>query len=408
MNQISILHTADLHLGGQLTGLGPAGKRRAIEKFQLFLQLLRWMDEQKTDLFLIAGDFFEGQCDQKVWQGVQEEFRKRPELDIFIAPGNHDYDSIDSPYRQEGWPENVRIFTGEIRRIDLISKKVSVFGSGFRSSFEKVAYDQSADWATLIQGPGKEDPDWINLGLFHGEVKSPGGSSVYNAIHPQNWPRDFFTYVGLGHIHKPSPILFEGKTAYAYSGAPFGSGFDETGRRGFYAGKLSHFEVNLDFIELEPPRFYRLPVDLTGATSLLDIQMRIQQILEEKKEAEKNYYRLYLQGALNPDLQIDLQWLAALFEDQTAYLDLWDQTYPAVDLEKEAEKSTLFGAYVRGILARKEKLGKDASWSGLKKEEAQRDKRDREASLEEDREKRILDQALTLGLKAFYEEGGFS
>lgn len=391
MNQIKILHTADLHLGGKLTGLGPAGEKRAIEKFQLFLQMLRWLDQNNIEIFLIAGDFFEGHCPSKIWQSVQEEFRKRPNLWVFIAPGNHDYNSIDSPYREEGWPENVKIFQGPMERIDLVSKKVSVFGCGFTASFEKRAFDQAADWAALVEGPGKGDPDWINLGLFHGEITSKEGASPYNPIHPPAWPKDLFTYVGLGHIHKPTPLSYEGKTAYAYSGAPFGSGFDETGNRGFYAGKITPYKAALDFIQLEPARFYRFDVNLTGASSSLDIQICIQEALEEKEEMRKNYYRLYLRGALNPEIKIDPQWLASLFEGKTAYLEIIDQTHPALDLKEESEKSTLLGFFVRGILAREKKLEDFSSSSPSK-----------------GRDKRILDQALTLGLKAFYEEGGFS
>lgn len=407
MNQKKILHTADLHLGGRLTGLGAAGKRRAIEKYQLFIQMLGWIDQHQIDILLIAGDFFEGQCPPKIWKSVQEEFRKRPDLWIFIAPGNHDYNSIDSPYRQEGWPSNVKIFKGGIERFDIKEEKVSIYSCGFTSSFQKEAFDESCDWKQLIQGPENNDPDWINVGLFHGELAGENSESLYNPIHPKAWPKNFFSYVALGHIHKPSPIAYEGETAYAYCGAPFGSGFDETGERGFYAGSISPSKIYLDFYSLEPARFHRLEVDLTAAHSNFDIDKKIREAIANTKDPLNNYYRIYLKGPVDPNIDIDPEFIESSFEDQTAYIEIIDQSRPALDLEEEAKKNTLLGSYIRGILTREEELNN--KYEPLKTDQNQRDNnQESEDSSKRAREERVLHEALKMGLKAFYEEGGLS
>ena len=56
---------------------------------------------------------------------------------MVIAPGNHDWLSAASPYRQPIWPENVRIFLGRgMERLTLPELGCTVYGAAFTAPEE--------------------------------------------------------------------------------------------------------------------------------------------------------------------------------------------------------------------------------------------------------------------------------
>src|SRR5690554_3289749 len=97
---IRILHCADLHLGSDFTtwpqALAKQRKRELLGTFREIIQLCR---SEEIDLLLIAGDLFEGSnVDRQTLQTVKQQLASISQTLVAIAPGNHDYMAIDSPY----------------------------------------------------------------------------------------------------------------------------------------------------------------------------------------------------------------------------------------------------------------------------------------------------------------------
>src|SRR3954452_4191013 len=91
---LKLLHTADLHLGGEF-GLLEADDRRKLARARLAVveQILALAEQYDVDAVLWAGDIFDtARPSEDWWKGLARALsrpseRKRP---IILLPGNHD------------------------------------------------------------------------------------------------------------------------------------------------------------------------------------------------------------------------------------------------------------------------------------------------------------------------------
>ena len=59
MNNVKILHTADIHIGARDAFLGTAAESRRFETLLTFERIIDLAKENKVDILAIAGDLFE-------------------------------------------------------------------------------------------------------------------------------------------------------------------------------------------------------------------------------------------------------------------------------------------------------------------------------------------------------------
>lgn len=107
------------------------GLRRQ-ESRELPGRLVDWANDHGARLMLLAGDLFDS--DQLYSQTAQmlAQALSRFRGTVVIAPGNHDWLSAASPYRQPIWPDNVHIFLGRgIERLALPELQCTVYGAAF-------------------------------------------------------------------------------------------------------------------------------------------------------------------------------------------------------------------------------------------------------------------------------------
>lgn len=387
MDRFRVAHTADLHLGQDLPFLGPSGLRRAREKVQAFFDLLDLCGEEGVDILLIAGDFLEGSPARSLIQTLCRAMEEAP-FDIFIAPGNHDYVSADSPYILFAWPDNVHIFKGGAERMDFPEKKLSVYGAAFPSAYVREPIFGPSDWETLMEGPGQGDADWVHLAVIHGDLVQGQGTSLYNPILPASWPLDFLSYVALGHIHQPSAIERVGKTAYAYSGPPISSSFSNLDIQGFYLGWVDAQGAQMDRCLLPEPAFYAVNSDVSDCHDMSEVAAKLLDQLRTYPSYDANYYRVILEGSRPERQAVDPAWLEANLSDEAGFLEVVDGTHPAVHPRQLVEAASLEGAFTRALL--------DLAGGDLE---------DLEGNLPSlDKDKRQVFMAWNLGLEAIRKE----
>ena len=135
MNEIRLMHVADVHLGSEVATVPEKQEARKKELLRTFRRITQLCKEEKMDLLLIAGDLFEGaNVDPQIAASVKTYLAEVPAR-VFISPGNHDYVAMDSPYAEEDWPDNVTIFRGKMERVVLPDLKTAVYGAGFESTY---------------------------------------------------------------------------------------------------------------------------------------------------------------------------------------------------------------------------------------------------------------------------------
>lgn len=339
MKKIRVCHTADFHLGGELKVQNSLKDEINKNLIKTLFELFRMLDRAKVDIVLIAGDFYESSSvDNRLLKQIKEilgNFSGK----IFISPGNHDYVSLESVYREE-WPSNVHIFLNEeIEMVEIEELNTRVYGFGFNHSH---IYDRK------IRNL-KVDHQFINLGIFHGQIAS--NMNAYHPIFKEDIENSHLEYIALGHVHSRSPIQKLGDTYFSYSGNPLGRGFDETGEKGIYLGDITKSSNNMHFYKVSDSQFQIENIEINNFETQADIAHQIKEKLEEKfgKLYKSHYYRINLFGHRNENEFVNVEIVKSYLE-YIKYMEIIDFTKVYVDLEKLSKENTLKGIFVKELL----------------------------------------------------------
>lgn len=302
---MTILHTADWHLGRTLFGA---------KRYREFASFLKWLldalHQREVDVLLVAGDIFDtttpGNRAQELYYRFLHDVAVSPCRHVVIIGGNHDSPSfLDAP--------------GELLR----SLHVHVVGSAPANPQDEVLvlrdpqghpellvcavpYLRDRDIRTAEAGESMEDKDrklkegirrhYTAVGAhaeylrktlgYHGDHQAPGYLPIVGMGHlfaaggsrvEGDGVRELyvgslahvgadvfpgcFDYVALGHLHVPQMV--GGVETIRYSGSPVAMGFGEAGQRKsvslVHVNPAGHLEVE----QMEIPVFQEL-VRLTG------------------------------------------------------------------------------------------------------------------------------------------------
>lgn len=235
-----ILHAADLHLDSPLSSLpAPQAAQRRRELRDLPRRLAQLAQAEGVDLVLLGGDLLD--ADRVYPQSVQALTQALGALSIpvFIAPGNHDPYTPQSPYAAASWPANVHIFsTPFMEAVEVPGLNAVVHGCAFTSPHR----EDSPLSGYTVPRDGR-----LHLLCVHGEVAPVGR---YAPIAPGQLGATGAHYAALGHVHRCSGLQQEGNTFWAYPGCPEGRGFDEVGEKGCLIVDVTHQGTTAKFVPL--------------------------------------------------------------------------------------------------------------------------------------------------------------
>lgn len=393
-----ILSAADLHLGAGITA-----KMRS-NRFLVFHRILKIVKEENVDVLLISGDFLEQ--DRISSAEVREVIRELSELEtqVFISPGNHDPYTIVSKYAEFTWPKNVKVFR-DPETVVLEELSTTVTGAGFKNIYERESlfpkcievFKQTIQ--DLDQVSNAEEPnlyrDYLHLASFHGEVER---NSLYNPINKADIARSDFAYVALGHIHKGDlELKRSGNTYYAQTGTSEPLDMGDSGVRGVYlldfavdnslrsvqyisTARTVYINLLLDFYNLNSYQFIieQLKLELEEQLDIYrtDIES-LSKGLNKKYNFTQNFiFNINIVGTRSEDFHLDKLVLLNLLDDiGIAYEKVEIDLGVSFNIEKIRTENSLRGVYVRRIL--------------------------HEISLADEKEKRVLQEALQLGLESF-------
>lgn len=377
MKQVKILHCADVHLGAELTTLGRSAVTRRTEIKKTFMNILKLCQTEEVQLLLIAGDLFDNvHVQENIIEEIKNEFVSLKDTIVAIAPGNHDPLTEDSPYlAKDYWPENVIIFKSQLECIEIKSLGVRLFGAAFTETYETTS---------MLKDVTVPKDELINICVIHGELVAPNQKSNYNPITETQLKNSRMDYVALGHIHKQTDVLKAGDTYYAYSGCPEGRGFDELNEKGVYIGVVSKGFCKLEYHKLCKRMNIELHVDISDA---INSKMATDIILDKMKlkygdTYSENLYKVVLDGMIADNVCIDSDEIKASLNDEVFFIKIKDNTTINIDFDSIAKESTLKSIFVRKMLER--------------------------INDSKPEERKHLDTALRLGIKAFFGEVKYS
>lgn len=374
MKEIKLIHCADVHIGAELTTLGYKARKRKAEIKQTFFKILSICKEENVDFLLIAGDMLDhNKVDYSVIEEIRQGFAQIRQTNILIVPGNHDFIHEDSFYLKENfWPSNVSIWKESLEYKEFPEYRLRVWGGAFTSSYVT---------KSLLKGVKVPKDHWINIGLFHGELVAEGGKSNYNPITEKQIENCQLNYLALGHIHKSSPLKKIGNTYFAYPGCPEGQGFDELDEKGIYFGTITNENCNLKFLPISQRNYIEIRINVSDITHTSQAEKLILDVLSKKygEDFGNHLYKIILEGSVTEDSLIQLEDLKVRLEQELFYVKVIDQTQMQFDYNVLAKEEALKGIFVRRML---EKID----------------------ACKNEHEKQVCQNALNIGLKAFYGE----
>ncbi len=321
---LKLLHSADWHLDSPLASFREPQRQelsRALASVpERIGELIR---REGCDLALLAGDLFDGRASKETVETLKAAL-KSWEIPVFIAPGNHDPVTADSPWAEE-WPENVYIFRGGLECVSLPGLNCRIWGAGY----------QSMDCPPLLEH-FRAEGEGCQIAVLHGDPVSP--SSPCCPITAAQVEGSGLHYLALGHIHAGDHMT-RGRTLCAWPGCPMGRGWDETGKKGVFVAELEE-RAAVRFVSLNLPEFQEQTLEVRGdALELLKGKL--------PTGGSRNFYRITLEGEWDGDAQE----LSGELENYPNLI-LRDRTTAPVDLWANAGEDSLEGALFSNLYSR--------------------------------------------------------
>ncbi len=370
---MKIIHTADVHLDMCFAGAGMTaafGNRRRQSLRDSFRAIAARAGAWPADAFLIAGDLFEGdRVSRDTIAFLISEFAAIPHVPVFIAPGNHDPYTAQSPYAVEAWPPNVTIFAEpRWRAIALHDGRLTVHGFGFDGP------DISSNpFGTLcIDGPAKG----VHVAVAHGSERGhqPAEKEAYAPFDARDAALEGLRYLALGHFHALGEIIGPFATRMYYSGSPEGHSFREPGMRHYLEIEIADAESTVRPVPSSRMVYSPHTIACEEFSSSQDLIDTIRATLAGTERPQ--IVRLTLTGSCNPDIRAEFAAVRDSLAARYEYLEFLDKTTPVEDFDELAREETGLGAFV---LALNRELGDTT----------------------EDARKRLLERAREVGVAAF-------
>jgi hypothetical protein len=225
---LTILHTADWHLGRRFAWLAPEQELRLTRaRLDVVGKILDLAEHRNVDAVLVAGDIFDGPTpDDQWWQALQTEFHKRKwARPVVLLPGNHDplmprsVFGGDHPFRLS-LPNYVHVVDRDDFSLPIGDKAV-ILSTPCRSHS-----GQSNLVSSLQQrAPGDER---FRIGLIHGQTFDMAGFQTSFPIEPGAAEAQGLDYLALGDTHGFRDVEPDSRVPTVYPGAPEATTFGET------------------------------------------------------------------------------------------------------------------------------------------------------------------------------------
>lgn len=365
---MKFVHIADIHLGMSFKSASFSKsfgnkKRDAIKKN--LKNVIEYIKENDIDLFLIAGDFLEGDyIELSDLLDIKYLFESIPETAIVVMAGNHDPMSLqNNPYKLVKWPDHVRVIGTDYENVDI---------EAINTSITSVSWDSKGP-LTLKKGRLEETIDQGNMlnkiVMLHGDAYLQNDYFYVDPVYLQGLKVD---YVALGHIHKHDVI--NDKIVYPGSLEPLD--FSEDYSHGFVVGELIDGNLNILQVESMMLPMAVVYVDITGCESYLEIVDKTKEEIFKNEMVDRLtnvMVRVRLIGEKNPYIgDIEKAYKAELEDlrgSQIVYIEVKDKTTPGYDIDVlySEHENDIIGHFIRSMRDKdlKDEVNKQALSTGI-------------------------------------------
>jgi DNA repair exonuclease SbcCD nuclease subunit len=318
---LKILHSADWHLDSAFVSFSEE-QRQSLKMAlrQIPGKIADLCRKEGCDLVLLSGDLFDGAATRESIELVQQALKSCC-VPVFVSPGNHDFCADGSPWLEESWPENVKVFTGALESVAVPELDCRIYGAGYKNM----------DCPALLEDFHAEGTEKYQIGVLHGDPTV--SNSPYCPITAAQVRNSGLDYLALGHIHKAG-FFRAGATLCAWPGCTMGRGWDELGEKGAYIVTLED-TAELRPVVMDTLRFFEETLDIGE-----DAAAALESLLPAA--GSDDFYRISLTGTG----EVDVEKLKTQL-GKWPNVELRDLTETPVDLWEDAGSDSLRGVYFR-------------------------------------------------------------
>lgn len=318
---LSILHTADLHLGMKFSSYQDMKEKLAAARFETLGGLIEIANETKCDLLVVAGDLFDrvtiAKRDVQKCLDILKGFEGQA---LAVLPGNHDYISGDSElwhYFKEHASDRV-VLLDECREYDLEHYGMKcVLHAGPCNA--KHSGENAIDW---IGESSRASDQRIHIGVAHGNVAGYGPD-----MEGEYFPMDRRELLALGldlwllgHVHVPAPKEPSPDERVYYAGTPEPDGFDCRHVGSAWLITIAEDkQIEASLLRPGKYRFAHEQADLRDEAAYEELLVRF-----ADEACKRTLLKLKLTGQLPREAFERLSDLRAAIEPQLAYVSIED------------------------------------------------------------------------------------
>ena len=326
---MKLIHTSDIHLSSPLNTRLRSDKIRARKK-ELMGNLLRLTEEARREGargIIIAGDLFDSdRITKKDMDYVISVIRSAADTEFFYLPGNHERDVISDAGTL---PDNLHVFGKEWSTFEIDG--VTLLG---RTETAKDMFS-----AIPLSAGG------VNIAVLHGELRERSAEGGVIGIRDTEDLK--LDYLALGHYHSYSETACGrlGSGSAVYSGTPEGRGFDEVGEKGYCLINIDGGKVSHRFIPFAKRRLHEIKVDVTGALTTHDLELRILSATERIPATD--LVRAVFVGARELELKCNTDMLTEKFSTSLYHFEIKDESKLCTRAEDYRYDKSLRGEFIR-------------------------------------------------------------
>ncbi len=328
---MKFIHTGDVHWGMSPDCDRPWSRERSQAIKETFEEVIRQAKERDVDFLFVAGDLFHRQPLARDLKEVNYLFSTIPSVHVVLIAGNHDRIRMNSALMSFTWCPNVTfLMSEEISSAVFEDCNTEVYGFSY--------YTPEITEPRLSQ-TGITDNGRIQILLAH------GGDNSHLPIDKNSLSLSPFSYIALGHIHKPQ-IVLERRAAYCGSLEPLDK--TETGPHGIFFGEINPVTrqvTALEFIPMCQSQYISLAVNVTTKTTNTELAGRISQEIQNR--GLQHIYRFFIRGMRDPDITFDLD----ILESRFRIAEIRDDSEPQYDFAQlfAEHPSDMIGFFIRAL-----------------------------------------------------------
>ena len=333
---ITLLHTADVHLGMGFPGLGERGRDHREQLKRTFARIVDLALERRANLVLVAGDLFDSHRQSDATLAfVREQFLRLREgrIGVALLAGNHDplaEGSVWTRARFEATCDNVTLFGPKPQAVPYPALDLTVIGQSVGPDGPQTLRDWPRERSTRFA-----------VGLAHGSAYREGVVEA-GTIHPTDIRTLGLDYLALGDWHSTQQVTGPPTPAW-YAGSPEFVQMDQEGGSVLLVRLPAPGVAQVEAVRVGRRRYRRLEVDITGLDAE-QVRTQVQAAADPDLVLD-----IVLQGTTSPQHLIDARDLEESLQEHCFRVRIRNQSALWVTEETLAAfpERTLIGRYIR-------------------------------------------------------------